>query len=460
MNILSTFYASLVEHFKGDGKVLEDVELVYLSLWCKSQTKTGTTCKSRAVVGGLCTRHARPKCRFILSKGKNKGMQCSRFAVEGGVCKQHASATCVAAVEPEPEPEPKIAAVEPEPEPEPKIAAEITIVAPSVKYLDSMPAPRTTPFSAGCLAALKGGLFCGKPIELHSLFCKRHLKSKLTLNALDLFPRVKWERGSFWDDMVKGYNWPEMAASVVTRGTVASEIGCDDSEVDWSVVFPRRRVRSCGWVDTSCGYVCSEPLEGKRKFCDEHKTTQQPYVDREANWGENKPMGYVTRAFPECLPYKPWSTQTFPNLNITALTSRQGPIAVGKSWQLDCFAETLTHYPVERCVCYRDDECTRETDELGGHSFEDDEALQKHLKRCSRDNDPYDDGKDSLMYLKRCENNGLLYKVLDQQTLRNLPFIDPDKLDELPGAGFLSFEQMIRDRPTLYIKYWNIWKNL
>lgn len=57
--------------------------------------------------------------------------------------------------------------------------------------------------------------------------------------------------------------------------------------------------------------------------------------------------------------------------------------------------------------------------------------------------------------IKRCHNNGLLYKVLPQEVVHYNYHI-PD-VDEIPGKGFTNYEQIRTDRPRLYLKYWKIW---
>ena len=57
--------------------------------------------------------------------------------------------------------------------------------------------------------------------------------------------------------------------------------------------------------------------------------------------------------------------------------------------------------------------------------------------------------------IKRCHNSGLLYKVLPQEILHKN--YDIPNIENIDGFGFTSFDQMRFDRPTLYIKYWNIW---
>jgi hypothetical protein len=57
--------------------------------------------------------------------------------------------------------------------------------------------------------------------------------------------------------------------------------------------------------------------------------------------------------------------------------------------------------------------------------------------------------------IKRCHNNGLLYKVLSQKIVHKNYHIPP--IETLEGEGFTSFDEMRFSRPTLYIKYWKIW---
>lgn len=59
--------------------------------------------------------------------------------------------------------------------------------------------------------------------------------------------------------------------------------------------------------------------------------------------------------------------------------------------------------------------------------------------------------------VKRCENNGLLYKVLPQEVIHyNYHIPDPETIQ---GQGFTSYDQIRWKRPKLYIKYWNIWNS-
>jgi len=59
--------------------------------------------------------------------------------------------------------------------------------------------------------------------------------------------------------------------------------------------------------------------------------------------------------------------------------------------------------------------------------------------------------------IKRCQNNGLLYKVLPQEVVHYNYHI-PD-IETIPGRGFTSFDQLRRERPRLYLKYWRIWNH-
>ena len=58
----------------------------------------------------------------------------------------------------------------------------------------------------------------------------------------------------------------------------------------------------------------------------------------------------------------------------------------------------------------------------------------------------------------KCHNAGLLYKQLEPQRVHELYEI-PHDLEPLEGKGFTSFEQLLVERPQLYIKYWNIWNS-
>jgi hypothetical protein len=59
--------------------------------------------------------------------------------------------------------------------------------------------------------------------------------------------------------------------------------------------------------------------------------------------------------------------------------------------------------------------------------------------------------------IKRCHNNGLLYKVLSDDIVHYNYHI-PD-IERIEGSGFISYDQIRFERPKLYIKYWNIWNN-
>ena len=57
--------------------------------------------------------------------------------------------------------------------------------------------------------------------------------------------------------------------------------------------------------------------------------------------------------------------------------------------------------------------------------------------------------------IKRCQNNGLLYKIISQNVLHKNYHIP--QLETIPGEGFTSFEEIRFNRPKMYIKYWKIW---
>lgn len=57
--------------------------------------------------------------------------------------------------------------------------------------------------------------------------------------------------------------------------------------------------------------------------------------------------------------------------------------------------------------------------------------------------------------IKRCQNNGLLYKVIPQEILHKNYHIP--SLETINSEGYTSFEEIRRHRPKMYIKYWKIW---
>ncbi|NDB35648.1 MAG: hypothetical protein EB023_09995 [Flavobacteriia bacterium] len=59
--------------------------------------------------------------------------------------------------------------------------------------------------------------------------------------------------------------------------------------------------------------------------------------------------------------------------------------------------------------------------------------------------------------IKRCQNAGLLYKVLPQEII-HYNFHFPD-VETLAGEGFTSYDQIRWKRPRMYLKYWKIWNN-
>lgn len=59
--------------------------------------------------------------------------------------------------------------------------------------------------------------------------------------------------------------------------------------------------------------------------------------------------------------------------------------------------------------------------------------------------------------IERCHNIGLLYKVVPQEILHHTYDVPDIRLEELDTEGFLSYDQIRRERPSLYLKYWKIW---
>jgi hypothetical protein len=59
--------------------------------------------------------------------------------------------------------------------------------------------------------------------------------------------------------------------------------------------------------------------------------------------------------------------------------------------------------------------------------------------------------------VKRCQNSGLLYKIIPQRILHYNYHVKP--VDKIEGIGFISYDDMRIQRPSLYIKYWKIWNS-
>jgi hypothetical protein len=51
----------------------------------------------------------------------------------------------------------------------------------------------------------------------------------------------------------------------------------------------------------------------------------------------------------------------------------------------------------------------------------------------------------------------LLYKVIPQEVLHYNYHVPP--VHQVDGTGYISYDDMRVQRPTLYIKYWNIWNS-
>ena len=119
----------------------------------------------------------------------------------------------------------------------------------------------------------------------------------------------------------------------------------------------------------------------------------------------------------------------FKRLGLFAHLTRRGFIVVGKLWH-DIYAETLTGCDVQRDADY------------GSHI---------NPRKLTFDNNRM--ATQDLIGL--CQSNGLLYKVVPQEYLQ-YPY-DITNLEELPGEGFTSFEQLSREAPDLYVHYWKVW---
>ncbi len=320
---------------------------------------------------------------------------------------------------------------------------------------------------SGCRAKLpsgrRKGQYCGKPIQ-KNFTCGIHSNIIINDDIERFLPECKWKKGEFWDDLMNNYDWNSLSTSVKTQGRSEAETERDNDDIiDTSAQLPtvRRKTNLCCYIipDRRVIQICNEKIYGKGRLCEKHadivKESGEKFKIPTFNphcIDPNDYQSYAARHVPEFIA----GYYHFSRLGLFAHMTRNGPIVVGKLWN-NAYAERLTLCDVKRDLCYRKpdiDDPDLDKDEFGGYPFSSDEAFNKHKKRYQYDNN-IEGKEDADTMILRCHNNGLLYKILPQETL--MYHYSITNLDDLPGEGFVSFEQMIRDRPKLYIKYWNIW---
>lgn len=188
--------------------------------------------------------------------------------------------------------------------------------------------------------------------------------------------------------------------NVPRRVPVPEEGSDDDAEIDASdltEMYPESRSWGCQYWIEAMRFFCMEPTVVNDQFCDKHKRNinKVPYKLGPHNY----PMLEIDPVYFKLhnLSGQYW----YPRLLLAAKPTPNGMVVIGR---------------------------------LRGQRW-----IQQLTRR----------------EIKRCHNNGLLYKVLPQEVLHYNYHI-PD-IDQVPGQGFTDFEQIRFDRPRLYIKYWNIW---
>lgn len=433
--------------------------------------KLNRNCKNRARKGSLvCSRHASKESEIIVA----------------------APAPIVAAAPP------STAPIEPQLTVAPISVEQITTTAPATPIkvsiftaeeeakLAKMPEPfftdngitildkfkRKEAAKPGCAYILKSGTRrgeqCGRRLVPNFRYCSIHRKcAPAESSSADItLPRCKWRRGAFWDKLVKQPKIPRLESASITLHE--DDIpGDDDSVIDEAIAVPKFVPRECIYYDESNAYssatrleLCGQPVSGPRGsyMCAEHKKHAKKFSPNLSLWNSVDSYATVMRQFPDIniIGGKYW----FPRLNLFAHMSECGPVVVGKAWCAGVYCESLDGCGVSRDRNYRvdadlgrDDE---ESDLWGGFTFTDEEKEKKHLARFNAENDVCLGTETSATLIRRCHNNGLLYKVLPQNVVHQ-QYDLPKNIEAEDGFGMTSFEQMIEERPTLYIKYWRIW---
>jgi hypothetical protein len=363
---------------------------------------------------------------------------------------------------PEPEDFEESAEVKPDSSDEPELDEDYTLDSlVLIEHFKAIP-----PQPEGCLVKLssghRSGAYCSLPIKSNHT-CGRHKGRAVDQIDIEAFlPKNKWNKGKFWDNLLKDYNWKELSESITTKGRALSETARDnDNIIDPLEEYPKVRHSQCFYsdselssADTRFMTICGEEVEDGAHFCKKHRRHEKT-VFNSGCIDPRDTLCWVGRPIPEYVN----GFYHFERLNLFSIMSINGPVVVGKLWR-GYHAEQLTTCPIQRLKTYRklsEEEIESgeiELDSLGGHKFLSEDEEEKHKKRYKYNNSRTE-GEDEASLILRCHNNGLLYKILPQKELMYQH--DIGDLDSLPGKGFLSFEQMIRDRPSLYVKYWNVW---
>ncbi len=519
--LVTLYHELLLATFTGE--IADKISDVYSSLWCSQTLKTGNRCKSRAIHANFCKLHSRPRCKFILKSGRNKGLQCSKYAAENKTCcsiHNHVVNTpAINNVEDTPavnnvedtldvnnveytpavnnvedtldvnnvEYTPAVNNVEDTPAvnnedtpDSPKLTlkhiiqerVKVALSKSSNDVLDTSTVnneyilnkcvlkeqyPKVPILPDACAIRIKTGKLCGKPSKTNNYRCGLHKDRDVDASYLPAtyIPKHVWIKGEFWSKLVDSYDWNALASEIKTPSLYESEtLGDNDDVIDEKAALPQARPHRCRYGNTEhCTpweiISCHEKVEFGHYYCKKHKVSEKSFIHGCLDPDDN--LWWPGRMIPD----RSCHMWHFRRLHIFAWLTSRGFIAVGKLWY-GTFAEQLTLCNLSRYKSYNllPSNSSVKVDEYGGHDFIDAEEKDKFSRRYKYDNNMHEN-EDETTYIKRCHNNGLLYKIVPQKYL--LYQYDLSDLDTLPGKGFVSFEQMIRDRPKLYIKYWNVW---
>lgn len=494
--IITQFYNCLLSLDIPD-EIKDMVKQKYSELWCRTTLRTGLQCKFPPLEGTTkCKKHSGKGCAALLRTGVNKGKECgASIHGDGDLCTRHSKLTKASQEtqtvnvvpikkhkihiiddeedeqeiqenvskpvdndEPEIQETNKIEKKEEKAESKPVEINSSEYVTNIVKVYEEF---KEFPIHQdGCSAIIRNtGKRCGRKVHPETLTCKLHQSVSVEKPNLETFlPRHKWFKGQFWDLLLSDYKWKDLAETVETKGLEESDLIRDNDDIiDTNERLPRVVHKKCMYsdenlcTDTRFVTVCGAKVSEGFHFCSKHRKAESKMYCANIFDPESWRSAVERVRLINIAGY--WQ---FAGLGLFSHLTSQGPIVVGKLW-LGTYAEKLTQCKVSKNLSYRVLEKTQKmeiVDEYGGHDFFSDEDKKKHMKRFPYNNNPTE-GEDEESLILRCHNNGLLYKILPQENL--LYQYDITDLDKLPGKGFVSFEQMIRDRPKLYIKYWNVW---
>lgn len=288
---------------------------------------------------------------------------------------------------------------------------------------------------------------CGARLKINALTCPKH---KQSLCAPILPVKMSYECKSL--SLICQKDFKGTYAPSRTVGLEEEDVkGDDDNIIDEVNANPVFRTKYCIYFGDAeekgrfLGEMCGEPVYKDSHMCKEHRKFSKSFKHNPNTNRYFDPYWEPSRPFLENARLIAPNFKWFSHLNFFAHITPKGPIVVGKSWSL-VFPESLDGVDVKRDVAY-----SEEGEELQLAE----EKLKNWLVKYGETNDPFVKEKPEDL-IKRCHNNGLLYKILPQEVLHT-QFDLPRELDSLDGSGFTSFEQMIVERPALYIKYWNVW---